>query len=128
MFCLLLGYVGYRMRSVWASIMLHGIVNASGLLLDIILPGALFESTVGMIMFAVLCCAITILLTLLYRFPGSGESIDRTIPVPDFPVSAAEAPITFTAGTEELAVPSDTPDSSVTESGISGTQQSTDSL
>lgn len=125
---LLLGYVAYRMRSVWASIMLHGIVNASGLVLDIILPGALFESPVGMIMFAVLCCAITILLTLLYRFPDSGESIARTIPVPNFPASAAEAQITFTAGTDEIAAPSDDPDSSVTESGISDTQQSTDSL
>jgi len=125
---LLLGYVAYRMRSVWASNVLRGIVDAAGLVLDIILPGALFESPVGMIMFAVLCCAITILLTLLYRFPDSGESIDRTIPVPNFPASAAEAPITFTAGTDEIAVPSDDPDSSVTESGISDTQQSTDSL
>lgn len=70
---LLFGYVAYRMRSVWASIMLHGIVNVSGLVLDIILPDALFESTIGMIIFAVLCSAIALLLTLLYRFPVSGE-------------------------------------------------------
>lgn len=66
---LLFGYVAYRIRSVWASIMLHGIVNASGLVLDIILPEALFESTSGMIIFAILCSAIAILLSLLYRFP-----------------------------------------------------------
>lgn len=77
---LLLGYVAYRMKSVWASIMLHGIVNASGLVLDIILPGALFESTMGMIIFSVLCSTITILLTLLYRIPGNEEALDHLIP------------------------------------------------
>ena len=77
---LLFGYVAYRMKSIWASIMLHGIVNASGLVLDIILPDALFESTVGMIIFAILCGTITILLTLLYRIPESGEMINHVIP------------------------------------------------
>lgn len=67
---MLFGYVAYRMKSIWASIMLHGITNAAGLIIDIILPQALFESTNGMIIFAILCSTITLLLTLLYRFPG----------------------------------------------------------
>lgn len=88
---LLFGYVAYRMKSIWASIMLHGIVNASGLVLDIILPDALFESTVGMIIFAILCSAITLLLTLLYRIPESGETINNICSV-DFPMASAETP------------------------------------
>lgn len=72
---LLFGYVANRMQSVWASVMLHGMVNASGLVLDIILPDALFESTSGMIIFAVLCGAITALLSLLLKFPESTLSI-----------------------------------------------------
>lgn len=88
---LLFGYVAYRMKSIWASIMLHGIVNASGLVLDIILPDALFESTVGMIIFAILCSAITLLLTLLYRIPESGEAINNICSV-DFPMASAETP------------------------------------
>ncbi len=95
-FGLLCGYVAYRMRSIWASIMLHGIVNASGLVLDIILPGALFESTVGMIIFAILCSTITVLLTLLYRFPTNGKPSDNTIPVSDFPIPSVESPIPYT--------------------------------
>lgn len=72
---LLFGYVAYRMKSVWASVMFHGIVNASGLILDYILPDALFESTSGMIIFIVLCGTITLLLSLLYHTPESGEPI-----------------------------------------------------
>jgi len=75
---LLFGYVAYRMKSVWASVMLHGIVNASGLVLDIILPDALLESTSGMIIFAILCSAITILLSLLYRFPEKEQPLFET--------------------------------------------------
>ena len=82
---LLFGYVAYRLKSIWASIMLHGIVNASGLVLGIILPDALFESTMGMFIFAVLCGTITILLTLLYRIPEREEQ-------PDHPFSFAGAP------------------------------------
>lgn len=96
---LILGYVAYRMKSIWASIMLHGIMNASGLVLDIILPDALFESTVGMIIFAILCSAITLLLTLLYRIPESGEVINNIRSIPDvslgsvdFPMASAETP------------------------------------
>lgn len=96
---LILGYVAYRMKSIWASIMLHGIMNASGLVLDIILPDALFESTVGMIIFAILCSAITLLLTLLYRIPESGEAINNIRSIPDvslgsvdFPMASAETP------------------------------------
>lgn len=88
---LLFGYVAYRMRSIWASIMLHGIVNTAGLVLGIILPGSLLESTVGMIIFAILCSAITILLTLLYRFPDIGEPIDRTVPVSDLSIPVIES-------------------------------------
>jgi len=93
---LLFGYVASRMRSIWASIMLHGIVNASGLVLDIILPGALFESTVGMIIFAVLCSTITLLLTLLYRFPTNGQPGDNTVPVSELPTPSVESPIPYT--------------------------------
>jgi len=93
---LLFGYVASRMRSIWASIMLHGIVNASGLVLDIILPGALFESTVGMIIFAVLCSTITLLLTLLYRFPANGQPGDNTVPVSELPTPSVESPIPYT--------------------------------
>ena len=93
---LLFGYVASRMRSIWASIMLHGIVNASGLVLDIILPGALFESTVGMIIFAVLCSTITLLLTLLYRFPTNGQPGDNTVPVSEIPTPSVESPIPYT--------------------------------
>ncbi len=96
---LILGYVAYRMKSIWASIMLHGIMNASGLVLDIILPDALFESTVGMIIFAILCSTITLLLTLLYRIPESGEAINNIRSIPDvslgsvdFPMASAETP------------------------------------
>lgn len=75
---LLFGYLAYRMKSVWASVMLHGVVNASGLVLDIILPEALFESNGGMIVCAVLCSTITLLLTLLYRIPGEDEAVPVT--------------------------------------------------
>lgn len=88
---LLFGYVAYRMHSIWASIMLHGIVNTSGLVLGIILPDALLESTVGMIIFAILCSAITILLTLLYRFPDIREPLDRTDSVSDLSIPVTES-------------------------------------
>ena len=71
------------MKSVWASIMFHGIVNASGLILDFILPDALMESTSGMIIFTILCGAITLLLSLLFRNPESEEPILREESVPD---------------------------------------------
>lgn len=80
---LLFGYVAHRMKSVWASVMFHGMVNASGLVLDIILPDALFESTNGMIIFAILCGAITALLSLLFRKPESEEPILIEESVPD---------------------------------------------
>ncbi len=90
---LLFGYVAYRMRSVWASIMLHGIVNASGLVLDIILPDALFNSSVGMIIFAVLCGTITILLTLLYRFPVRSNLNTNTLSVSEAPLLSTDSPL-----------------------------------
>lgn len=80
---LLFGYVAHRMKSVWASIMFHGIVNASGMILDFILPDALMESTSGMIIFTILCGAITLLLSLLFRNPGSEEPILIEESVPD---------------------------------------------
>lgn len=80
---LLFGYVAHRMKSVWASIMFHGIVNASGMILDFILPDALMESTNGMIIFTILCGAITLLLSLLLRTPESEEPILTEESVPD---------------------------------------------
>jgi len=96
-FCLglLFGYVAYRMRSIWASIMLHGIVNASGLVLDIILPNALFESTVGMIIFAVLCSSIMVLLTMLYRFPINPKAADSATSPSDFQMPSVESPMIY---------------------------------
>ena len=102
---LLLGYVAYRMRSIKVSILLHSIVNASGLVLDIILPDALFESTMGMIIFAVLCSAIAILLTLLYRFPNITESIDGTIPTSDLSISVTETEPAY----DTCVLPTETP-------------------
>ncbi len=69
---LLLGYVAYRLKSIWASIMLHGAINASALILDLILPESLMESMTGMIILAILCGTITILLALLFRIPKTG--------------------------------------------------------
>lgn len=80
---LLFGYIAHRMRSVWASVMFHGMVNASGLVLDIILPDALMESTSGMIIFAVLCGTITLLLTMLYRFPHNHVTAEPVAPLPE---------------------------------------------
>ena len=100
---LIFGYVAYRMKSIWASIMLHGIVNASGLVLDIILPDALFESTVGMIIFAVLCGSITILLTLLYRIPESGEAINHVVQISDCPAYSADPSLMIQPASDNIA-------------------------
>ena len=86
---LLLGYVAYRLKSVWASVILHGAINASALVVDILLPEALMESITGMIIFAVLCGSITILLSLLYHIPRSGEAIDYQPVSADADISAA---------------------------------------
>ena len=86
---LLLGYVAYRLKSVWASVILHGAINASALVVDILLPEALMESITGMIIFAVLCGSITILLSLLYHIPRSGVAIDYQPVLADADISAA---------------------------------------
>ena len=130
---LLFGYIAYRMRSIWASIMLHGIVNASGLVLDIILPQALFESTVGMIIFAILCGTITILLSLLYHFPANDMSSNTVIPVTVSPTPFLETPPISDCSDspvvpEQTMYVSDSPAASVTEADDSCEQQEPDSL
>jgi len=109
---LLFGYVAYRLNSIWASIMLHGIVNASGLVLGIILPGALFESTMGMIIFAVLCSAITVLLTLLYHIPENNEPIDHLLPASACDSCPAASNITSDSVTSE-ALPEQSEDTGI---------------
>ena len=122
---LLFGYVAYRMRSVWASIMLHGIVNASGLVLDILLPDALFESTVGMIIIAALCGTITLLLSLLYHFPANDMSVNNIVPAAVSPTSDGSA---SSAVPEQTASVSDSPASSDAETNDSCEQQDSDSI
>ena len=130
---LLFGYVACRMRAVWASIMLHGIVNASGLVLDIILPDALFESTVGMIIIAVLCGMITILLSMLYHFPANDMSVNNVAPAAASPASFSETPpvsdgLVSPAVPEQAASVSDSPASSDAENNDSCEQQDSDSI
>ena len=126
---LLFGYVTYRMRSVWASIMLHGIVNASGLVLDIILPKALFESTIGMIIFAVLCSTITLLLTLLYRFPPIREPLKKTVPSSEASLPFTEAQIIHSDEfSAQSAVLSQSDNDAVSPADIPQTTESQDSL
>ena len=122
---LLFGYVAYRMRSVWASIMLHGIVNASGLVLDILLPDALFESTVGMIIIAALCGTITLLLSLLYHFPANDMSVNNIVPAAVSPTSDGSA---SSAVPEQTVSVSDSPASSDAETNDSCEQQDSDSI
>lgn len=67
---LLFGYVAYRMQSVFASVLLHVVINGASQLLEYILPTSLFESIFGMVILAVITGMIVILLTFLYRFPS----------------------------------------------------------
>lgn len=96
---LLLGFVAYRLKSVWASVVLHGTINASALVIDLLLPEALMESITGMIIFVILCGSITILLSLLYLIPRSGEAIDCK---PALVTAGAEIPVTITESDSEL--------------------------
>lgn len=70
---LFFGFVAYRLKSVWASILLHSVLNASAYVVNLIVPQALLESINGMIIFATLCGSIAILLAFLYRVPNSGQ-------------------------------------------------------
>ena len=76
---LIFGYVAYRLNNIFASILFHAAVNASGLFL--FLPEALFDNSLLMLLVAVAGCAIIWALLYLLKIPAK----PAPAPVPTAP-------------------------------------------
>jgi len=67
---LVFGYVAYKLNNIFASMLFHAAINGSSYLLDYIVPEALTESTLGMLLVALICAIIIAALLYLLKAPA----------------------------------------------------------
>ncbi len=68
---LVFGFVAYRLKSIWASVLLHALVNGASFLLDYLLPESILELPFAMILLSTVCFVVVILLCFLFRVPNA---------------------------------------------------------